>query len=196
METKLFSHDIQPATKFNNKPSTTSSNINSELSKKNSTPKSQEFSLVNAKEQLNAAIIQSAVNVNAGSNALSLVFKTALESINDTLKEALGENAIQSAYDSGTDISPEATADRIVSLSTAFFSSYQEQHPELSQKEAITKFTNIISDGINTGFSEARNILSGLNVLDGDIATNIDLSYALVQEKLTAFVDSFNAPQQ
>lgn len=196
METKLFSHDVQSVTKFDNKQSTTSSKTSSELSQTNNTPKTQESSLVSAKEQLNAAIIQSAVNVNAGNNALSLVFKTALEGINDALKETLGDNAIQNAYDSGIDMSPEATADRIVSLSTAFFSSYQEQHPELSQEEAITRFTDIISGGINTGFNEARNILSGLDVLDGDIATNIDLTYELVQEKLTAFVESFNEPQQ
>ena len=78
-----------------NKPSTTSSNISSELSQTNSSPKSQKLSLATAKEQLNAAIIQSAVNVNAGNNALSLVFKTALEGINDALKETLGDNAIQ-----------------------------------------------------------------------------------------------------
>ena len=94
----------------------------------------------------------------------------------------------KNTYDPGIDMSPEATADRIVSLSTAFFSSYHEQHPELSQKKAITKFINIISGGINTGFGEARNILSRLNVLDGDIATNIDLSYALVQEKTNCFL--------
>lgn len=146
-----------------------------------------------AKKELNAAILESAINVSASSGSpQALVLKAALEGINEALQATMGENAIQNTYDSGLDVSPEATAERIVSLSTAFFSSYQEQHPELSQEEALTKFTDLISGGIDTGFSEAREILDGLNVLEGDIATNIDKTYDLVQEKLNAFLESFN----
>jgi len=146
-----------------------------------------------AKKELNAAILESAINVSAAAGSpQGLVLKAALEGINDALQATMGDNAIQNTYDSGLDISPEATAERIVSLSTAFFSSYQEQHPELSQEEAVTKFTALISGGIDTGFSEARDILGGLNVLEGDIATNIDSTYELVQEKLEAFIASFN----
>jgi len=146
-----------------------------------------------AKKELNAAILESAINVSAAAGSpQGLVLKAALEGINDALQATMGDNAIQNTYDSGLDISPEATAERIVSLSTAFFSSYQEQHPELSQQEAVTKFTALISGGIDTGFSEARDILGGLNVLEGDIATNIDSTYELVQEKLEAFIASFN----
>jgi len=146
-----------------------------------------------SKKQLNAAILESTINVSASDSPQALVLKTALEGINDALKETLGDNAIQTAYDSGLDVSPDATAERIVSLSTAFFSSYQQQHPELSQEDAVSNFTALISGGIDQGFSEARDILSGLSVLEGDIATNIDSTYDLVQEKLTAFIESFNA---
>ena len=150
-----------------------------------------------AKKELNAAILESAINVSAASGSpQALVLKAALEGINDALRASMGDNAIQNAYDSGLDISPDATADRIVSLSTAFFGSYQKQHPELSQQEALIKFTDLISGGIDTGFSEARDILSGLSVLEGDIASNIDSTYDLVQEKLTAFIDSFSQDEQ
>jgi len=150
-----------------------------------------------AKKQLNASILESAINVNAASGSpQALVLKAALEGINDALRASMGDNAIQNTYDSGLDVSPDATADRIVSLSTAFFGSYQQQHPELSQEEALTKFTDLISGGIDTGFSEAREILGGLNVLEGDIASNIDSTYDLVQEKLAAFIESFNQDSQ
>jgi len=150
-----------------------------------------------AKQTLNAAIIESAINVSSASSSPQvLVLKAALEGINDALRASMGENAIQNTYDSGLDVSPDATADRIVSLSTAFFGSYQEQHPELSQQEALIKFTDLISGGIDTGFSEARDILSGLSVLEGDIATDIDSTYELVQEKLNAFIESFNQDKQ
>jgi len=147
----------------------------------------------NAKKQLNAAILESTINVSASNSPQSLVLKTALAGINDALKGTLGDNAIQTAVDAGLNVSPDATAERIVSLSTAFFSGYQQQHPELSEQDALTKFTTLIGGGIDHGFSEARDILSGLSVLNGDVASNIDSTYALVQEKLSAFVENFNS---
>ncbi|PCJ30617.1 MAG: hypothetical protein COA90_08770 [Gammaproteobacteria bacterium] len=147
-----------------------------------------------SKKQLNAAILESTISFNAAlGDPQALVLKTALEGINDALQGTLGDNAIQASYDAGIDVSPEATADRIVSMSTAFFSAYQNNHPELSQEEAVTNFTAIISGGIDQGFSEAREILSGLDVLNGDIASNIDRTYTLVQEKLDLFVNSFQS---
>ncbi len=151
-----------------------------------------ESSAETSKKQLNAAILQSAVQLSAADSPQALVLKTALDGINDALKETLGDSAIQNAYDSGLDVSPEATADRIVSLSTAFFSAYQDNHPELETDAALSAFVDVISGGIDQGFAEARDILSGLSVLEGDIASNIDTTYDLVESKLQAFIDSFS----
>jgi hypothetical protein len=198
METNLFSQAVKTLAKSDTKQANSSpmGQQVTELAHTKNADKAQESSAVTAKKQLNAAILQSAVDVSAGSQYLSLTFKTAIEGINDALKETLGDNAIQNAYDSGLDVSPEATAERIVSLSTAFFGSYQKQHPELSQEDALTKFTDLISGGINTGFGEARDILSALQVLEGDIASNIDLTYDLVQEKLSSFIENFGKTAQ
>ncbi|MFT6909304.1 MAG: hypothetical protein ACJAS1_006020 [Oleiphilaceae bacterium] len=198
METNLFSQTVKILVKSDTKQANTPlmGQQVSELAHAKNADKVQESSSVTAKKQLNAAILQSAVDVSAGSKFLSLIFRTAIEGINDALKETLGDNPIQNRYDSGLDVSPEATAERIVSLSTAFFGSYQKQHPELSQEDALTKFTDLISGGINTGFGEARDILSGLQVLEGDIVSHIDLTYDLVQEKLTSFIENFGKTDQ
>jgi hypothetical protein len=198
METNLFSQAVKTLAKSDTKQANSSpmGQQVTELAHTKNADKAQESSAVTAKKQLNAAILQSAVDVSAGSKYLSLTFKTAIEGINDALKETLGDNAIQNAYDSGLDVSPEATAERIVSLSTAFFGSYQKQHPELSQEDALTKFTDLISGGINTGFGEARDILTALQVLEGDIASNIDLTYDLAQEKLSSFIENFGKTAQ
>lgn len=155
--------------------------------------KNAEKTQVSTQDQLNASIVQSTieVSVSSGNQPLALLLKSAIEGINDALEATHGENAIQAAYDSGLDVSPEATADRIVSLSTAFFSSYQEQHPELSAEEALTAFVDVISGGIDQGFAEAREILDGLQVLEGDIASNIDKTYDLVQEGLSSFLENY-----
>ena len=148
---------------------------------------------LSAQQQLNGAILKASLetSIQAGNEPLALLYKTAIEGINEALEPELGENAIQRAHDSGLDVTPEATADRIVSMSTAYFSSYQKIHPELSEEEAALKFSEIIGGGIDQGVAEAREILDGLSVLEGDIATNIDATYDLVQEGLQAFIESY-----
>jgi len=155
---------------------------------KNAVRKAEEVQ-PSSQQQLNQAILQANadVSISAGNQPMALLFKSAIEGIN----EVLGENTIQNAYDSGLDVSPEATADRIVNLSTAFYPQYKEQHPELSEEDAATQFTDLISGGIEKGFAEARDILSSLNVLEGDIASNIDKTYDLVQEGLKTFLETY-----
>lgn len=142
-----------------------------------------------AKKALNTSIVKSTLDIGIKSQdgSIALVLKTALENINEALEPTLGANAIQNAADSGLDVSPEATAERIVSLSTGFFDAFQAQHSNRSFEENLSSFIEVISGGIDKGFSEARDILSGLKVLEGDIASNIDATYTLVQEKLAAF---------
>ncbi len=166
---------------------------NAERKELKSAEKIQDSAATIVKKQMNAQILASAVevSVSAGDQPLSLVLKAALEGINEALKETMGDNAIQKGYDAGLDVTPEATAGRIVSLSTAFFGKYQEMHPDMGQEEALTKFTDIISGGIDKGFAEARDILDGLGVLEGDIATNIDKTYTLVQDGLKSFVENY-----
>lgn len=158
----------------------------------------QDSTSVTAKEQLNQSILQASMDVNlsAGNEPMALLFKTALEGVNKALEGQLGPNAIQNSYAAGLDVSPQATADRIVQMSTAFFDKYQENHPELSIDDALNSFTKLIGSGIDTGFKEARDVLSGLNVLnEGDIGTNIDATYDLVQKGLAAFIENYKKPE-
>lgn len=149
-----------------------------------------------ARQALNTSIMEAsaAVSLSVGNQSLSLLYKSAIEHINSALEPEFGANAIQNAYDSGVDVSPQATADRIVSMSTAFFGKYLEIHPEKDLETALNDFTKIIGGGINQGFAEARKILDGLGVLQGDIASNIDKTYELVQSGLKSFVSNYPRP--
>lgn len=170
----------------------------SELAHAKKADSAQDSSAVTAEKQLNQSILQASVDVSlsAGNQPLSLLLKTALEGVNKALEGQLGPDAIQSSSAAGIDVSPQATADRIVQLSTAFFDKYQANHPDLSTEEALNSFTKLIGGGIDTGFKEARNILSGLNVLDeGNIGSNIDATYDLVQKGLIAFVENYKKPE-
>lgn len=147
-----------------------------------------------SKQLMNQAILsaQEDVSLKSGDESMTLLYRAAIEAINKELAPSMGENAIQTAYDNGVDTSPEATADRIVSFATQFFSVHQQQNSNMSLDEQLDSFMNIIGGAIDSGFKEARDILSGLRVLQGDIADGVDKTYGLVQEGLQAFRDSFN----
>ncbi|MBT3203653.1 MAG: DUF5610 domain-containing protein [Gammaproteobacteria bacterium] len=140
------------------------------------------------KASMNVSILESAaVIIGVKDEPLSLVLNSAIERINEYLAPELGENAIQKGVDSGLDVSPEATAERIASLSTSFYAAFKEQHPGEDEATVLTSFIETISSGIEKGFGEARDILEGLDVLEGGIASDIDQTFELVQEKLAAF---------
>ncbi|MBW8183384.1 DUF5610 domain-containing protein [Shewanella nanhaiensis] len=148
-----------------------------------------------SKQLMNSAIIsaQQEVSLSSSNEPLVLLYRAAIEAINEELAPSMGENALQTAYDNGVDTSPEATADRIVSFATNFFSLYQEQNSNMSFDEQLTSFMEIIGGAIDQGFDEAKDILNGLQVLEGDIADGVEQTYSLVQDGLLAFKESVSS---
>jgi len=140
--------------------------------------------------------VSAEVSLSAGNHSMNLLFRSAIEHLNEVLAPEFGDNAIQATSESGMDFSSQATADRIVSMSTAFFGRYAENHPEKDLETALNDFIKLIGGGIDKGFAEARHILDGLKVLEGDIASNIDKTYELVQAGLKAFVENYSRPEQ
>ncbi len=141
-----------------------------------------------AKAELNASIVQASlsVSISSSNDPMSVVLKTALTGINEALKADYGDDAIQNAM--SQDNTPEGTAGRIVSLSTAFYEAYKQQHPGEDEETTLNNFVNTLKKGVDQGFKEAREVLQGLNVLNGDIASNIDKTYDLIQQGYDDFI--------
>ncbi|MGJ8691226.1 MAG: DUF5610 domain-containing protein [Thalassotalea sp.] len=146
-----------------------------------------------SKKLQNLAVIDASINVNnkatnsAADNPMSLLYKTALAEINKQLLPIFGENAAQAAYEENLDVSPQATANRIVQGATAFYDAFKEKNSDLADEAALTEFLTVIGAGIDKGFEEAKDILDSLSVLKGDIASNIGFTYEFVQQGLTDF---------
>ncbi|MDR2015882.1 MAG: DUF5610 domain-containing protein [Azoarcus sp.] len=66
--------------------------------------------------------------------------------------EKLDPGAIQAAVSSGIDTSPEATANRILVGSTAFFEGYAAQHPGKDRDQLATDFVALIRGGFEAHF--------------------------------------------
>ncbi len=146
-----------------------------------------ESSRIKTKATQNAAILQSSLEVSLQSKnePLVLLLKSAITGINDLLRPQFGDNAIQVA--SSQDNTPSGTAGRIVSLSTGFYDAFKQQHPGEDASDVLTKFMDTIRGGFEKGAQEAQEILTGVGVLSGDIASNIDKTLALVKQGYADF---------
>ncbi len=87
-------------------------------------------------------------------------------------------------FDTGRDVSPEATADRIVGFALGLKGIYSRQNSELSDKELMAGFETEIRRGISDGFGHARGVLGDLDLLSGQVQDNVDATWELVQQKL------------
>ena len=142
-----------------------------------------------ARQAQNTAILRANEQVSLRSNndSLSLLYKTALEGINAELEPVMGENAAQKIYDSGIDTSPEATAERIVAFATAFYSRYKELSDEQTEEQTLDNFLALVTPGVDKGFADAKDILNGLKVYEGEVESGVDKTYQLVMQGLASF---------
>lgn len=150
----------------------------------------------NERARLNGEILTASleVSIRSGNEPLQLTFRAVIDNLNEILQPEFDEDTIQAA--SSQDNSPEGTAGRIVALSTAFFEAFAAQRPDDDPNQVLEDFLEVIGGGIEQGFAEAREILRGLNVLNGEIAANIDRTEELVRDGLAAFAERQRAPAQ
>lgn len=142
-----------------------------------------------ARASLNGAIVQTSLNVaiNAGNEPMALLLKSAINGINEELQPSMGKDAIQNAA-ATQDNSAEATAGRILSLSTGFYEAYREQNKLEDNPESRAQFVEVIRGGFEKGFKEAQSVLQDLKVLGGEVAAGIDKTFALVMQGYDDFV--------
>jgi hypothetical protein len=148
------------------------------------------------RQQQNVQILQASmdVSIQSGDSSLALLYRTAIDRINEVLAPELGADAIANA--SNQDNSPEGTAGRILALSTAFYDAYAARHTDKDVETVARDFVALIRGGFEAGFGEARDILSGLGVLgeDSPVATGIQKTYELVMKGYDDFLASKLAP--
>lgn len=151
---------------------------------------------ISARDQLNVQILQASaeVSLKAGDQSQALLFRGAIERINELLSPTLGPDAIQAKM--SEDNSPEATAGRILSLSTGFFDAYAAQRPDDDPDQVAKDFVNLIRGGFEKGFGEAQEILQGLKVFSGEIESGIMKTFELVNKGYDEFLASKLSTEQ
>jgi hypothetical protein len=99
----------------------------------------------------------------------------------------LAANGPAAFFDTSVDVTPEATADRIVSFALGLRGIFSRQNSELSHDEMMVRFEYEIRRGISEGFGHARGVLGDLELLEGSVQDNVATTWDLVQQKLEEF---------
>ena len=148
----------------------------------------------NLRSQQNAQILQASIDVSikSANTSLALLYRTAIDRINAVLEPELGPNAIRNPV--APVQTPEATAGRIVAMTTAFYDAYAGQARTTGQAPDVLaqEFVSLIRGGFEKGFGEAKDILTGLGVMgeDSPIEKGINQTYALVMQGYDDFLAS------
>lgn len=114
--------------------------------------------------QHNAQILQASmdVSISAGNHSLTLLYRAAVDKLNEVLAPELGADAIAQAQQQ--DQSSEAVAGRIVSMGTALFERYAAKYPDKDPETLLQDFVATLRGGFEQGYGEAKDILEGLGV--------------------------------
>lgn len=140
------------------------------------------------RKDLHSGILQASIEVSirSGDQSQALLLRSAIEGIDEALAPTLGPQAIQNSMDQ--DRSAEATAGRIVSMSTAFFEAYAARRQDDAPATVLRDFIDVIRGGFESGFGEAREILEGLGVFKGAVEADVMKTRELVLEGYDRFI--------
>jgi hypothetical protein len=140
------------------------------------------------------ALVISTLSDDAGANdvdfrpsykALSLTAQEILNKLNEMLKGRLPDG-IESL--TPEEVTPDATAERIVTGIAAMYDGFVKSNPDLAPEEALDRFLAAARSGVDQGYSDAYEILDGLGAFQFDgVEDGISQTKSLIEEKLAAF---------
>lgn len=103
------------------------------------------------------------------------------------LLERAGRSDYLASVANPTDLSPEATAGRILGGITGYiYEAYKLQNPDLDAG-GLAKFQTQVMRGFETGLGEAKSIIAAMGILDDKLGAEIGQTESLVREGLDAF---------
>jgi hypothetical protein len=153
------------------------------------------LNLQSADQRADSLIIESSLGSQTGSipdanfedlyKSLSVTAKKMVDKINELLKAKL-PNGVQSLKPE--DVTPDATAEKIVQGATSYFDVFAKQNPNLEGVDLLNKFLETIRGGIKTGYDDAVGTLEGLGAFEFDgVKSGIERTKELIGEKLAAW---------
>lgn len=114
------------------------------------------------------------------------------DSLQDRLDAAFEEAGIDidtgNLLDDTLDVSPEATATRIVEFATGFLDSFEQQRPEQAPSQRLDDFSGLIRNAVAEGFAQAQDFLRAFQPSE-EVQADIDRTFRLVMEGIERFAE-------
>jgi hypothetical protein len=112
--------------------------------------------------------------------------------LGESVANLLRENGIEgeeldNLLGGAVDLSPEATASRIVEFATSFYAAFQTNHADQESLPRLDDFTQLIRGAVDEGFAQSRDLLEGLGEISEETAADIDRTYGLVMGGIDDF---------
>lgn len=150
---------------------------------------------VNAKFEIQATILSGSLQEDSSGStdtvdtSLSALYqgltgtaKSVVDKINELLKTKL-PNGVQSLKPE--EVTPEATAERIVNGVAGLFNAYQKSNPDLGSEELLQKFMDAVRSGVQTGYDDAFDTLQTLGAFEFDgVQDGVEQTKIQIESKL------------
>ena len=137
-------------------------------------------------------IMVDAVEVNIhidGESARRVLQNSMADQLNAAFAAAGMDTTVDGLLQSGTNFSPQATAQRIVNFSTSFFGSFKQNHADKAGQSQASDFAAMIKGAIEEGFASAQDILFGLGEISPDIQAGINETFELTMQGINSFLE-------
>lgn len=120
--------------------------------------------------------------------ALSVSSKKIVDEINSILGEKV-PGGVQSLEPE--EVTPEATADRIMKGISGLFSVYADQNPDMEDEELVSSFIDQVKKGVNSGYDDAFSTLEGLGAFDVEaVQSGVEKTRSLLDNKVVELESS------
>ncbi len=144
-------------------------------------------------EQPKAAELQTETTEAAESVTISDEYESPQQILNQKILDALNSEISATGGAKIEDLNPaDYSPDNVAKTILDFIKMGLSQVPE-GDTQARADLLDQARSGLEKGFSDARDILSGLGVLEGTIAEDIDQTYELIMQGLEQFLNEPNA---
>lgn len=126
--------------------------------------------------QIDSGYVQQVLQSEIGQSVANMLQNAGIE----------GE-ALDAVLSGAIDVSPQATAGRILDFATSFFGGFQANHAGQEGGAQIDGFSQLIKDAVDEGFQQSRDLLEGIGKISGKVAEDIDETYSLVMSGIDDF---------